>query len=237
MAFDRELPLVIVLQSHLPHVTTFRASNSFWKFLSRFLRVSRPPNGILSLLSSDHIVAHVDGDEAGAVTATLLEWNDAVIAWELDVRRRNENSRAAASGPIVNVGQDGNSTTSPRSNHQSSLSNNRESSDAHPVIGIGSSSSYNNNSGLSNGSDGVFWRALLAELGKQSASRENAAEIRSASEQRQQRQIQQQQQQQQPNNNNNNNDNNNAPPASLADYFGNNNNNKKPFDTRERVPL
>lgn len=151
MAFDRECSLVVVLQSHLPHVTTFRASETFWNFVTRFLRVSRPPNGVLSLLSSDHVVVHVDGDEAAAVTATLLEWNDAVIAWELDVRRRNEiGSVAGIEDPNRKLG--GGITTE-----------RLLASDAHPVVGIGAAPA-----------DGVFWRSLLSELKKQELQQNGA---------------------------------------------------------------
>jgi hypothetical protein len=98
VAFDDALPLMVLVQSHLPKLTTFRASKRFWAFVHSTLRVTRPPQSIVAMLGSSHVVAHIDGDETTAMTATVQEWNDMVIAWESDVRSR---LRVGPSGPEV----------------------------------------------------------------------------------------------------------------------------------------
>ena len=85
-AYERELPLVMTLHSHLPTITTFRASKRFWDFMQRLLRVSRPTSNVLATLSDAHIEICPISDQAHPVSATLMEWNDAIVQWELSVR-------------------------------------------------------------------------------------------------------------------------------------------------------
>eukprot|EP00672_Neobodo_designis_P001511 CAMPEP_0174869598 /NCGR_PEP_ID=MMETSP1114-20130205/68137_1 /TAXON_ID=312471 /ORGANISM="Neobodo designis, Strain CCAP 1951/1" /LENGTH=462 /DNA_ID=CAMNT_0016104849 /DNA_START=43 /DNA_END=1427 /DNA_ORIENTATION=+ len=87
-AYDEAMPHVVVLQTHLPRLVSFRASRRFWAFVQSSLRVSRPPQTVAAMLGTNHVVVHVDDDERAALSATTAEWNDVVIAWEADVRTR-----------------------------------------------------------------------------------------------------------------------------------------------------
>ena len=85
-AYERELPLVINMHSHLPSITSFRASKRFWAYAQRLLQVSRSPAANLGAISINHVEVYVVGEEQYPITATLKEWNDAMIQWELEVR-------------------------------------------------------------------------------------------------------------------------------------------------------
>ena len=85
-AFDEALPLTVHVRSHLPNITTFRASQRFWRFLTHTLRVTRPPEGVLSLLTTATVEAHLEGEEGAPLACTVPEWNDAIVAWEMNVR-------------------------------------------------------------------------------------------------------------------------------------------------------
>lgn len=89
IGFDEHMPHTVVVQSHLPVLTTFRASRRFWRYLQAALRVSRPPQTAVSMLRNNHVVIHLDGDSSmPALSATANEYNDVIVAWEADVRSR-----------------------------------------------------------------------------------------------------------------------------------------------------
>ncbi|CUG92674.1 Hypothetical protein, putative [Bodo saltans] len=85
-AYDTTLGLVVNVHSHLPSITSFRASKPFWVFVQRLLQVSRPIESAMTSLASEHVEAYVVGEESYSVTCTMKEWNDAMIQWELRVR-------------------------------------------------------------------------------------------------------------------------------------------------------
>lgn len=85
-AYDAELPLAVNVHSHLPSITSFRATKKFWVFVQRLLQVSRPITSAVKALASDHVEAYVVGEEQYGVSCTTKEWNDAIIQWEMKVR-------------------------------------------------------------------------------------------------------------------------------------------------------
>jgi hypothetical protein len=85
-AYERELPLVINMHSHLPSITSFRASKRFWAYTQRLLQVTRSPANNLGALSVNHVEVYVVGEEHHPILATLKDWNDAIVQWELEVR-------------------------------------------------------------------------------------------------------------------------------------------------------
>jgi hypothetical protein len=85
-AYERELPLVINMHSHLPTITSFRASKRFWAYVQRLLQVSRSPATHLGALSVNHVEVYVVGQEQHPIVATLKDWNDVMLQWEREVR-------------------------------------------------------------------------------------------------------------------------------------------------------
>jgi hypothetical protein len=111
-AYDEAMPHVVVLQTHLPRLVSFRASRRFWAFVQSALRVTRPPQTVAAMLGANHVVVHVDDDESAALSATTAEWNDVVIAWEADVRTRIDVGGAAqGAGAGARGGRQGSFTT------------------------------------------------------------------------------------------------------------------------------
>lgn len=86
-AYETELPLVIHVHSHLPTISSFRATKRFWAFARRLLQVTRSVVASVNTIAADHIEAYVVGEEKHGLTATLQEWNDTIVQWELLVRQ------------------------------------------------------------------------------------------------------------------------------------------------------
>lgn len=96
-AYERELPLVINLHSHLPTITSFRASKRFWGYVQRLLQVTRSSVDNLGAISVNHVEVYIVGEEQYPITASLQEWNDAIIQWEQDVRNPDKPKKIALS--------------------------------------------------------------------------------------------------------------------------------------------
>ena len=92
-SYDTHLPLLVHVHCHLPSMLVFRASERFWKFVCELLRVSRPMTKALSFLRERRIEAYVGDTEGGpSISATLVEWNDAIIQWEMSVRLKQQET-------------------------------------------------------------------------------------------------------------------------------------------------
>ena len=100
-AYETELPLVIHVHSHMPTISSFRATKRFWAFVRRLLQVTRSVVGSVNTIAADHIEAYVVGEEKHGITATLQEWNDTMVQWELLIRQPKGKQAASMKGDTL----------------------------------------------------------------------------------------------------------------------------------------